>query len=222
MKNTIINKITFIPYCTLAMLFTNCGGHGHEHGDHTHDHSHTHGTEEAHTHGPDERGDGHSHYDPKAEKPAFTYLTMNGDFHLNPEDSMSQNDPRNPARLTLETSEEKGSVTKMTFYDHNDISLKLAECGYEFIGSRPDPHYYPNETKTSIWDVFKKVKDFSGDCSNYTYVISRSPHGDPVHMHLRYGNDVEKLLSMSNDEVDENFNPWWATYCDIERTTSCD
>ena len=227
MKYTIINKVTFLPFCLATMLFTNCGGHNHEHGEHSHDHghshgSHSHGDEKAHSHDHDERGDGHSHYDSKAEKPPFTYLTMNGDFHLNPGDSMSENDPRNPGRLQLTTSEEKGSITKMVFYAHDDISLKLAECGYEFIGSRPDPHYYPSQTKTSIWDVFMKVEDFSGDCAKYKYVISRSPHGDPTHMHLRYGDDVEKLLAMSNDEVDENFNPWWATYCDIDRTTACD
>ncbi|MEL6803448.1 MAG: hypothetical protein AAFO91_06680, partial [Bacteroidota bacterium] len=76
--------------------------------------------------------------------------------------------------------------------------------------------------KTSIWDVFKKMTDISGDCMNYEYVISRSPHGDPIHMHLRYGQDLEALLAMSNDEEDDKFNPWWATYCDIDRTTACD
>ena len=109
---------------------------------------------------------------------------MKGEFDLNPGDSLSQNDPRNPGRL--------------------------------------DPHYYPKESKTSIWNVFKKVKDFSGDCINYNYVISRSPHGDPIHMHFRYGEDIEALLAMSNDEKDSNFNLWSATYCDIERTTACD
>lgn len=203
----------------IGTFFISCG---HEHGPGTHTHG-PEGEEAAHTHGPDERGDGHSHYNAnEATPPPFTYLAMNGEFHLNPGDSLSQNDPRNPSRLELTTSDEAGSITKMVFYAHDDMNKKLAECGYEFIGSRPDPHYYPKESKTSIWDVFKKVEDFSGDCMNYSYVISRSPHGDPIHMHFRYGNDVEALLAMSNDEEDSSFNPWWATYCDIERTTSCD
>ncbi|MEM7572747.1 MAG: hypothetical protein AAF433_07595 [Bacteroidota bacterium] len=199
------------------MLFLACGGH--EHGPDTH----THDSEEVgHTHAAGERGDGHSHYHSHDDRPPFTYLSMNGEFHLNPGDSLSQKDPRNPGRLILETSDENGSLTKMTFFDHDDLSLKLAECGYHFIGSRPDPHYYPEQSKTSIWDVFEKVEDFSGDCMNYQYVLSRSPHGDPIHMHLRYGNDVESILAMSNDEEDDRFNPWWATYCDIDRTTACD
>jgi hypothetical protein len=191
--------------------------HSHEH----HDHSHAHGSEE-HSHGhPHGSGDGHSHANPDGS-PAFSYLAMNGEFRMNPNDSMTQNDPRNPSRLVLKTSEEAGSVSRMAFYSHDDMEAKLAECGYEFIGSRPDPHYYPEESKTSIWDIFRKVEDFEGDCSNYQYVISRSPHGDPIHMHLRYGEDLEALLAMSNAPKDGNFNPWWSTYCDIDRTTSCD
>ena len=209
------------PFTYLLISAITLASCGHEHGPDTHTHGPD-GEEIAHTHGPDDRGDGHSHYDANAEKPAFTYLAMNGEFHLNPGDSMSNNDPRNPGRLKLTTSEEAGSNTRMVIYDHTDLNKQLAECGYEFVGSRPDPHYYPAESKTSIWDVFKKVEDFSGDCSKYQYVISRSPHGDPIHMHFRYGDDVEALLAMSNDEEDANFNPWWATYCDIERTTACD
>ncbi|TXB60543.1 hypothetical protein [Phaeodactylibacter luteus] len=193
---------------------SSANGHSHEHGPdtHTHEqggHSHSHG------------GDGHSHPTPDG-RPAYTYLAMNGDFQMNPNDSLTQNDPRNPSRLVLETSEEAGSLTRMAFYSHNDMEQKLAECGYEFIGSRPDPYYYPQKSKTSIWDVFRKVEDFEGDCASYQYVISRSPHGDPVHMHLRYGDDVEALLALSQAEGDQQFNPWWATYCDIDRTTSCD
>ncbi len=212
-----------LPFSCLLICATIMAGCGHEHGPDTHTHGPD-GVEVPHTHGPDDRGDGHSHYDANAsaEMPAFTYLAMNGEFHLNPGDSMSNNDPRNPGRLKLTTSKEAGSKTRMVIYDHTDFNNQLAECGYEFIGSRPDPHYYPAESKTSIWDVFKKVEDFSGDCSKYQYVISRSPHGDPIHMHFRYGEDVENLLAMSNDKEDANFNPWWATYCDIERTTACD
>lgn len=204
--------------CLLSLAL--CISCGHEHGPDTHTHD-SDGT--THTHAPGERGDGHSHYDDNsADRPPFTYLTMNGEFHLNPGDSMSQNDPRNPGRLILATSDEKGSLTRMTFFDHSDLQKKLAECGYHFIGSRPDPHYYPEQSKTSIWDVFEKVEDFSGDCANYKYVLSRSPHGDPIHMHLRYGDDVERILAMSDDAEDNQFNPWWATYCDINRTTACD
>ncbi len=36
------------------------------------------------------------------------------------------------------------------------------------------------------------------------------------------GSPAFRYLAMSNDEKDNQFNPWWSTYCDIERTTSCD
>lgn len=237
--------ISFKTIIQVAFVFfamwvvTGCGEEkGHYHGDeyhvhgeddhsHDHDHAHDHG-EEAHSH--DHGGHGHNHgagghthdHTLKDGMSRFSFLNMNGEFKMNPNDSMTQNDPRNPSRLLLSTSDEKGTVTSMTFYAHDDMDKVLATCGYQFIGSRPDPHYFPGESKTSIWDVFEKVEDFTGDCSPYKYVISRSPHGDPIHMHLRYGDDVEALLANSNAEEDENFNPWWSTYCDIDRTTSCD
>lgn len=217
MKNSTIRILTLFVSCAVFTVFMSCG---HEHGPDTHTHGPD-GKEITHTHSPDDK-DGHSHYESDTTRPAFTYLTMNGEFHLNPGDSMSQNDVRNPGRLEMTTSDKAGSITTIVFYDHDNMNKKIAECGYEFIGSRPDPHYYPEKSKTSIWDVFKKVKDFGGDCMNYKYVISRSPHGDPIHMHLRYGDDVEALLAMSNDPKDAKFNPWWPVYCDINRTTNCD
>lgn len=203
----------FIVYCTHSQAED---GHTHDHDGTAHTHDHGAGT---HTHG--HGGDGHSH--PNADgSPAFRYLAMNGEFRMNPNDSLTENDPRNPSRLVLKTSEDKGSLSRMAFYAHDDMEQKLAECGYQYIGSRPDPHYFPEQSKTSIWDVFQKVEDYDGDCAAFKYVLSRSPHGDPIHMHLRYGDDVEALLAMSNDEEDDQFNPWWSTYCDIDRTTSCD
>lgn len=202
-----IKYITFFAFSLILSMSIGCESHSHSHDDSSGGHSHAHGTGDGHTHEGDSR---------------FTYLSMNGEFHMNPGDTMTQNDPRNPSRLKLMTSDEAGSVTRMAFYDHNDMEKQLAECGYEFIGSRPDPHYYPKESKTSIWDIFKKVENYAGDCSAYEYVLSRSPHGDPIHMHLRYGNNLDSILELSNAPKDANFNPWWATYCDIDRTTSCD
>lgn len=157
--------------------------------------------------------------EPKEEqiKHRFAYLAMQGTFEMKKSDSLTVNDPRNVSKLVLNTSAEKGTLTKMAFFSYADASIKLAECGYQYIGSKPDPYYFPSKSKTSIWDVFEKVEDYSGDCSKYKYVISRSPHDNPRHMHLRYGNDVDALLNMSNDDEDENFNPWWATYIESEK-----
>lgn len=222
MKNTFTKAPIFFAVLILAIFSVGCKEQPHSHDD---GHTHTHGDEEhAHDGQPHSHangGDGHTHAADAGEQPAFTYLRMNGEFKMNPGDSLTQNDPRNPGKIQLTTTDEKGSVTKIAFFDHDDLSKKLAECGYEYIGSRPDPHYYPGESKTSIWDIFKKVENFEGDCSKYTYVISRSPHGDPIHMHLRYGNDVEELLQNSNLEKDSKFNPWWPTFCDINQKDPC-
>ncbi|MDO4762831.1 MAG: hypothetical protein Q4A00_00390 [Flavobacteriaceae bacterium] len=145
-------------------------------------------------------------------KHRFAYLAMNGEFKIDPNDKQTVNDPRNPSRLVLFTSEEKGTNTTMEFYHHSDEKKLLAKCAYQYIGSRPDPHYFPAASKTSIWDIFEKVEDIEGDCSKFKYVISRSPHDVPPHMHLRYGDDVEALLNMSKDHKDDNFNPWWPEY----------
>ena len=61
-------------------------------------------------------------------------------------------------------------------------------------------------------DIFEKVEDYSGECEEFKYVISRSPHDSPLHMHLRYGDNVEDLLNMSKNPKDDKFNPWWAEY----------
>ncbi len=182
--------------------------HTHNGTEHTHDHDaseNTHSAEHDHTH-----------------EAVFSYLRMNGEFKMDPVDKSVRDDSRNPSRIVLSTTEEAGTLTKMEFYEHSTQSNLWASCGYEYIGSRPDPHYYPAQSKSSIWDVFMQKEAFEGDCPRFKYVISRSPHGEPIHMHLRYGQNVDELLAMSNMEEDSvNFNPWWSLYCDVNRNTSC-
>ncbi|MCI5082479.1 MAG: hypothetical protein MRY78_12340 [Saprospiraceae bacterium] len=216
MKSLVKIILITVPAFVICMLIFSIQCTPAQGGD-NHTHPHSHGSGEGHSHSHGSGGHTHTH-----SGPAYTYLAMNGEFQMNPNDSLTQNDPRNPSRLVLKTSEEKGTMTRMAFYAHDDMQKKLAECGYQFVGSRPDPFYYPEKSKTSIWDVFEKVEDYEGDCAAYKYVISRSPHGEPIHMHLRYGNDIDELLALSNAPEDNAFNPWWSTYCDIERTTLCD
>jgi len=194
---------------------TDQGVHSHGTEGHTHDHGtegHSHGGED-HKHDDDH---GHSH-----EK-VFSFLRMDGEFKMDPVDKSVRNDPRNPSRIVLETSEEAGTLTRMAFYKHHRPSELWAEGGYQYISSQPDPHYYPDESKTSIWDVFELKEPRQGDTEKFKYVISRSPHGEPIHMHLRYGNNVDSLLAMSSMEEDStNYNPWWSLYCDVNRNTTC-
>lgn len=205
-----MSRLTF-PLALCLLAFAGCqtpdGDHGHADGtaDHTHD-----GPDAGHTH---EGGAAH----------AFSYLGMDGEFEMDPVTASTQDDPRNPSRIRLATSEEAGSKTRMAFYAHDDESRLVADCGYQYVGSFPDPHYFPAESKSSIWDAFERTDSYDGDCDSYAAVISRSPHGEPAHLHLRYGGDVQELLAMSTAPVDSaRFEPWWALYCEPGRTTTCD
>jgi hypothetical protein len=62
-------------------------------------------------------------------------------------------------------------------------------------------------------------------CRRFTYVALRAPHGNPVHMHLRYGDErssFQSLLAMSNGPEDKTkLDPWWSVYC-AEGLSGCD
>lgn len=197
----------------VALIATGCGDAAagpdddHVHGPDTHTHE---GATASHTH-----EGGYTH--------AFTYLGMNGEFEMDPEQAATRNDPRNPSRIRLATTEEAGTGTRMAFYAHDNPDQLVADCGYQYAGSQPDPYYFPDESKTSIWDVFEQTETYEGDCAAYTSVISRSPHGSPAHMHLRYGTDTDELLAMSTVAVDSSrFEPWWPLYCEEGVTETCE
>ena len=202
--------LTLIPIAALVLV--GCGDpdapttHSHDGGaPHTHDVGQT-AAEHGHTHAA-----------------TISYLNMNGEFEMDPVKASTRDDVRNPSRVRLATTEDAGSLTRMAFYAHDNSDQLVADCGYQFAGSRPDPHYFPAESKSSIWDTFEQVEAYEGACDDYSAVISRSPHGDPVHMHLRYGSDVDDLLAMSTVPVDSSrFEPWWSSYCAPGRTESCD
>jgi len=146
------------------------------------------------------------------------YLGVDGTFTLDTSVPSSLHDPRNPARIVFSQMEE------FSFYRDMEGEEAIAEnCRYVYRGAAPDPHYYP-EFQTSIWDLFELTPE-SENCSAFTYVALRSPHGDPAHLHLRYGGEdssFETLLNMSTVEPDSaEINPWWSSYC-AEGVTACD
>ena len=106
--------------------------------------------------------------------------------------------------------------SSISFYQDYDGNTFIAKnCQYIYKGAAGDPFYYPKQSKTSIWDLFELA---SGDaaCNNFSYVILRSPHSNPVHMHMRYGNassSFRQLLNLSNAPENKNsINPWWSVY----------
>jgi hypothetical protein len=142
------------------------------------------------------------------------YLGVDGAFILGGNET-SRNDPRNPGRVVFDEME------FFTFYSDVEGEELLAEnCRYAYRGAAGDAFYYPERSLGSIWDMFELRSADNEACQPFKYVILRSPHGDPVHMHMRYG-DAEmsfgELLEVSLLEEDaETFNPWWSLYCEAD------
>jgi hypothetical protein len=155
-------------------------------------------------------------YSPNAFK--IPYLGFDGIFTIDPEE-LAATDPRNPGRVVFRQME------YFSFYEDREGETPLAEeCRYIYKGAAGDPYYYPDVAKTSIWDLFELA---AGDeaCEAFYYVAARAPHGDPVHMHLRYGDassSFGKLLKMSDGPEDKTkLDPWWSVYC-AEGVSGCD
>jgi len=152
---------------------------------------------------------------PNADVP---HMGVDGVFTLDVSVPASLHDPRNPGRIVFEEME------RFSFYRDMEGEDPIAEsCQYSYQGAVPDPFYYP-EFQTSIWDLFELTSDDPA-CIGFQYVALRSPHGEPIHMHVRYGNEsssFEELLQMSLAEPDRaELNPWWSLYC-AEGITACD
>lgn len=146
------------------------------------------------------------------------YLGLNGIFTVDTKD-ISASDPRNPPRVVFDKME------YFSFYADSAGKVPLAQqCRYIYRGAMGDRYYYPKIAKTSIWDMFELA---SGEqaCNEFFYVIVRPPHGDPIHMHMRHGDQdssFKKLLKMSNGPEDKTkLDPWWSVYCS-EGVSGCD
>ncbi|WP_407900965.1 hypothetical protein [Scytonema sp. NUACC26] len=156
-------------------------------------------------------------YSPNAFKVPF--LGVDGTFNIDTTE-ISASDPRNPKRVVFNKME------FFSFYDDLTGEKPIAKnCRYVYKGAAGDPFYYPKQSKTSIWDLFELV---SGEdaCNKFYYVILRSPHGEPVHFHMRYGDinsSFKTLLQLSNlgPEDKTNIDPWWSVYC-AEGVSGCD
>ncbi|GAP93907.1 hypothetical protein [Leptolyngbya sp. NIES-2104] len=140
------------------------------------------------------------------------YLGYNGTFMLNTEQESSIKDPRNPKRIGISKME------KITFYkDAAGKSAIARNCHYIYMGAAPDPKYY--QAFKATWDLFELANDEDQDpnCKRFQYLTLTAPHDEPIHMHVRYGNDQSSfatLLRMStNEENAAQFSPWFATYC---------
>ena len=159
-------------------------------------------------------------YSPNAYK--IPYLGIDGIFTLDPAEAVPYSDPRNPKRIVFEMME------YFSFYQDEAGQEPLAEgCRYIYKGAAGDPYYFYKAdppAKTSIWDLFE-LADGEEACNDFYYVTVRAPHGDPVHMHLRYGNErssFSKLLRNSTGPEDTTaLDPWWSVYC-AEGVTGCD
>jgi hypothetical protein len=155
-------------------------------------------------------------YSPNAFK--VPYLGLDGVFTIDPEE-IAATDPRNPKRIVFRKME------YFSFYADSTGTTPLAEeCRYVYKGAAGDPFYYPTLAKTSIWDLFELASGAEA-CQTFYYVTIRAPHGEPVHLHLRYGDaqsSFQRLLQMSNGPEDKTqLDPWWSVYC-TEGVSGCD
>ena len=153
---------------------------------------------------------------------AFNYLNVNGTLIIDPfSPDEVYNDQRNPSKMVMLTPEESDSETTLTFYKSGNVNEVWASGLYQYIGTKPDPHYFP-QYKHSVWDLFELQSGISGEYSAFKYVIYRSPHSNPVHVHMRYGTESTcVLLDMSNNG-EGNFNPWWSVFCEEGLSFTCD
>lgn len=152
---------------------------------------------------------------PNAYKVPF--LGLDGTFLINQDHRASVNDPRNPKRLVISKME------KFSFYADTEGKQAIAkDCTYIYMGAAKDPKFY-DLFKSAIWDQFELAQDDKADpaCDRFKYITVVVPHGDPAHMHFRYGDaksEFTTLLNMSKDPEDKkNFSPWFATYCNNGR-----
>ncbi len=75
-------------------------------------------------------------------------------------------------------------MEEFSFYaDLAGTTPLIENCQYVYKGAEGYPVYYPDRSKTSIWDLFEFVSG-DGDCKAFSYIIIRAPHGNPVHMHF--------------------------------------
>jgi hypothetical protein len=140
------------------------------------------------------------------------YLGFNGTFLLNADQPGSVNDPRNPKRIGISKMEQ------ITFYKDGEGKGTIARnCEYVYMGATGDPKYYVEFKAT--WEMFELVQGEKQDpaCKKFQYLVLTAPHGNPSHMHVRYGDarsSFANLLKMSQEaENVAKFDPWFATYC---------
>jgi hypothetical protein len=144
------------------------------------------------------------------EVPEFSYLNVNGTFIIDTADYDTVADPRNPVKMEFTTTDESHSESRFVFYTHNNDQKVWADCSYQYVGSQPDPYYFPHY-KTSIWDLFEMTSQNLANCDDFTYVILRSPHDSPAHAHMRYGSKSSSFEELLNKSLDGD-TAWWSTY----------
>ena len=147
------------------------------------------------------------------------HLGLHGVFTIDMQE-LAAKDPRNPRRIAFT------EMTRASFFDDVDGKTPIArDCQDVYRGAAGDPYYYPERSKWSIWELLELT---GGETSSrkFSFVIVTAPHGDPVHMHLRYGDEsssFQRLLAISTQGPEDKtkLDPWWSVYC-AEGKSRCD
>src|SRR5438105_12710043 len=134
------------------------------------------------------------------------HLGLHGVFTIDTQE-LAAKDPRNPKRVVFK------EMTTASFFDDAQGQTPIArDCRYVYRGAAGDPYYYPERSKRSIWELLELTSG-EASCRKFSYVIVRAPHGDPLHMHLRYGDDrssFQSLLAISTQGPEDKtkLDPW--------------
>src|SRR5438552_13209442 len=139
------------------------------------------------------------------------HLGLHGVFTIDARE-LAAKDPRNPKRIVFT------EMTTASFFDDAEGKAPIArDCRYAYHGAGGDPYYYPARSKRSIWELLELTAGEAG-CHKFSYIVVRAPHGDPIHMHLRYGDarsSFASLLAISKEGPEDKtkLDPWWSAYC---------
>lgn len=159
-------------------------------------------------------------HEPGEEMAALPYLANHGTFLLDDHDETSFSDDRNPLLIIADTDETPNSEAIFYFFfsldpSHPDYERNAEDCRYQYVGSRPDPFYFPR-SKGSVWDLFALAPEQPEACEHYAHLAIRSPHGDypDMHMHFRYGDSHTSFSDILSKKFSDPESPyaWWSSY----------
>lgn len=150
----------------------------------------------------------------------FRYLIANGTFTLAP-DAPGWDDPRNPRRVVLATSDAPGSASEFSFYADVDGAEPLAEgCTYQYNRTQPDQALFPIDSD-AIWIMFELLEGAPAACEAYdivafTAIDDASAEAGEARLSMRYGSEGYDALVSERFSLSDAPEVWWNHYTRVD------